>query len=233
MNRTMIAAAAVAAAALSAGVANAGTLVFDDFESYGNTSHLNFTGFTDLTVTSGSVDYVHEPDFGLHTPYGDGMVDLDGTTNAGGTLSTSTFALGAGQVVTLQFDASGNQRGGSDTWRFGFTFIDPTGISQVLYATPTAAGGPLGPFANVTSIYRPEATNSDFPWGHYLLSFRADQAGAFSAFIKADGGDNISVLVDNVSLDATAVPEPASWAMMLAGFGGMGALLRRRRALMA
>jgi len=27
-----------------------------------------------------------------------------------------------------------------------------------------------------------------------------------------------------------SVPEPATWAMLLAGFGGMGALLRRRRA---
>lgn len=27
-----------------------------------------------------------------------------------------------------------------------------------------------------------------------------------------------------------AVPEPATWAMMLAGFGGLGALMRRRRA---
>ena len=32
--------------------------------------------------------------------------------------------------------------------------------------------------------------------------------------------------VDNVSL---SVPEPASWAMMLAGFGGMGMALRARR----
>jgi PEP-CTERM motif len=29
------------------------------------------------------------------------------------------------------------------------------------------------------------------------------------------------------------VPEPATWAMMLVGFGGMGALLRRRRQVMA
>ena len=31
----------------------------------------------------------------------------------------------------------------------------------------------------------------------------------------------------------TAVPEPAGWAMMLVGFGGLGALLRRRRAAAA
>ena len=30
-----------------------------------------------------------------------------------------------------------------------------------------------------------------------------------------------------------AVPEPASWAMMLVGFGGLGAVLRRRRATVA
>jgi hypothetical protein len=30
-----------------------------------------------------------------------------------------------------------------------------------------------------------------------------------------------------------AVPEPAGWALMLAGFGGLGATLRRRRAMLA
>jgi hypothetical protein len=38
--------------------------------------------------------------------------------------------------------------------------------------------------------------------------------------------------LDGVSL--TAVPEPATWAMMLIGFGGLGAMIRRRnRAAMA
>ena len=31
------------------------------------------------------------------------------------------------------------------------------------------------------------------------------------------------------TLDTSAVPEPATWAMMLVGFGGMGAALRSRR----
>ena len=37
--------------------------------------------------------------------------------------------------------------------------------------------------------------------------------------------------LDNVSVTAVngAVPEPATWAMMLMGFGAMGVLLRRRR----
>ena len=35
------------------------------------------------------------------------------------------------------------------------------------------------------------------------------------------------------TIDMTAVPEPASWAMMITGFGFMGALMRRRRTSMA
>jgi hypothetical protein len=31
----------------------------------------------------------------------------------------------------------------------------------------------------------------------------------------------------------TVVPEPAAWALMIAGFGGVGAMLRRRRAVLA
>ena len=33
------------------------------------------------------------------------------------------------------------------------------------------------------------------------------------------------------SFTSGGVPEPATWAMMLTGFGGLGALMRRRRAL--
>ncbi|MGZ3377786.1 MAG: PEPxxWA-CTERM sorting domain-containing protein [Phenylobacterium sp.] len=36
---------------------------------------------------------------------------------------------------------------------------------------------------------------------------------------------------DNVTFNGGAVPEPAAWALMLLGFGGMGAALRRRRML--
>ncbi len=46
------------------------------------------------------------------------------------------------------------------------------------------------------------------------------------------GGDDESWGIDNFSLSAT-VPEPASWALMIGGFGAVGAALRRRRAALA
>jgi hypothetical protein len=49
-------------------------------------------------------------------------------------------------------------------------------------------------------------------------------------FFIPDPGDR----TDNsggVSLSITPVPEPGAWALMLLGFGGMGAMLRRRRSL--
>ncbi|HEX3886893.1 MAG TPA: PEPxxWA-CTERM sorting domain-containing protein [Phenylobacterium sp.] len=39
------------------------------------------------------------------------------------------------------------------------------------------------------------------------------------------------VVIDNVFIVAGGVPEPASWALMIMGFGAAGALLRRRQSL--
>lgn len=39
--------------------------------------------------------------------------------------------------------------------------------------------------------------------------------------------------IDNIVYDATVVPEPASWALMIAGFGMIGAAIRRRATVVA
>jgi hypothetical protein len=57
------------------------------------------------------------------------------------------------------------------------------------------------------------------------------QAPVTVSFYIPDGtrGDNYG----GVSLRVSAVPEPATWTMMILGFGGVGLVLRRRRRLAA
>ncbi|HEX2815522.1 MAG TPA: PEPxxWA-CTERM sorting domain-containing protein [Phenylobacterium sp.] len=51
------------------------------------------------------------------------------------------------------------------------------------------------------------------------------------SFSYTGTGRFIDPVLDNVTVTGPAgVPEPASWALMLVGFGGLGVLLRRRRA---
>jgi hypothetical protein len=48
-----------------------------------------------------------------------------------------------------------------------------------------------------------------------------------------DGGFKEAKQFEFNPINAAGVPEPATWAMMLVGFGGLGAVMRRRRQLPA
>ena len=74
------------------------------------------------------------------------------------------------------------------------------------------SGGPLAGAAFTAFSSGPVVVNA----GTYRLTFAADSVG----------GD-ASAFIDAVSV--AAVPETATWAMMIAGFGLLGAALRRRR----
>lgn len=52
-------------------------------------------------------------------------------------------------------------------------------------------------------------------------------AGNLTLSFQNAGGDNVGALLDNVKI--TAVPEPESGAMLLAGLAALGAVARRRR----
>ncbi|MBL8556886.1 MAG: PEPxxWA-CTERM sorting domain-containing protein [Phenylobacterium sp.] len=60
-----------------------------------------------------------------------------------------------------------------------------------------------------------------------------------AAGVPSTGGAGANVglieVIDNITYDtlATGVPEPAAWAMMILGFGGVGAMARQRRRLVA
>jgi hypothetical protein len=61
----------------------------------------------------------------------------------------------------------------------------------------------------------------------YSLEFILDNT------IPSEGGSIAFFDHGSTTLSSGAVPEPASWALMLAGFGGLGAALRVRRGKLA
>lgn len=58
-------------------------------------------------------------------------------------------------------------------------------------------------------------------------SFVGTGAPVTFAVTETVGGDNAGIVLDNISV-STAVPEPASWTLMVAGFGLVGFAYRRR-----
>ena len=198
----------------------------------GGVSQLNYTGFSGLTVTDGTVDLVRSGDYGITCAGGAGScVDLDGSTGNAGLTSSNSFAFNAGDRVALSFLFSGNQRGGAnDAFHIQFDFSGPVsgtwGRESTVFGSASfgAFSGAIGLFRDITSI------PPGFGMSDYSLFFIADNAGAASFSFQDGGNDNVGIVIDNVSLDIGApVPEPSTWAMMILGFGVVGAASRRRR----
>jgi hypothetical protein len=69
-------------------------------------------------------------------------------------------------------------------------------------------------------------------WQTFSFDFNAN-AGALLTFAASGTNDGLGGYLDNIRLETAAVPEPAAWALMLLGFGGLGAVLRSRRVVAA
>jgi len=65
-----------------------------------------------------------------------------------------------------------------------------------------------------------------------FFGFTSDKA--FSKIeLRARAGSGYTYTLDDVTFSTSAVPEPASWTMMICGLGLMGATMRRRRTQVA
>ena len=218
--------------ALSLAAPASAALVFsDNFDGEADGfSSLNYDGFANFSVI-GKVDVVKSGDYGI-TCSGS-CVDLDGSTGPGRITSLQSFAFSAGDIVRYTITLGGNQRtADSDGFFLGFSFDDSTSLVDYGYNFANLGGNDQIVYSGTTrGISTSFALAGNQSFGSYSLFFKAGDAGTLNFFTGTGSADNVGPLLDKVTLSIAsgAVPEPAAWAMMLAGFGLVGTAMRRRQ----
>jgi hypothetical protein len=195
-----------------------------DAENSGSPSS-TFSAFSGLYVASGPVHLVAQGANGLPCANDTGLcVNLKGTASSYGTLrSSSTFSFQAGDTVALSWDLRGMRTTNFvGNFLYGFDFTGP--------ATITTKNGTV----STSQLAGFDSLEGSSAFQTKTLSFSALSAGSFSFFLGGKFGNEEGMLLDNVVVQRTpalsppAVPEPATWAMMLSGFGLLGFAARRR-----
>ena len=144
-------------------------------------------------------------------PDGGAFVGLDGDVNARGTLSQIVNGLTVGQKYDLTFSWAAAQ------------VADRTGDTTEFL---TVAFGDESFNTDLVNNVSHGATD----WTTVTYQFTATSASQTLSFLSVGTPTGLPpmALLDGVSLTA-AVPEPATWALTIVGFGLVGGAMRRRR----
>lgn len=84
--------------------------------------------------------------------------------------------------------------------------------------------------ASTASLVRLSPTWTGGDWTQYGFTFVANGASTMLEFRNTQNAYQHFAVIDDVSVTAS-VPEPAAWALMLAGFGLVGGAMRRRQSV--
>jgi hypothetical protein len=147
-------------------------------------------------------------------------------------LSTPNNAITGHSASLVLVSASTTPTYGQDF--LAFQNEDPSILGTISSAGATAFGFTFGSYVNVGSsatltLNTGESFTITPDTVAQFIGFTSD-APITSIALDYDNSFTFDILsVSSGVAGAPGVPEPASWALMLVGFGGLGAVMRRRR----
>jgi PEP-CTERM putative exosortase interaction domain len=230
MNK-LIAAAAVAALSIAGsaqasellanGTFDAGNIDFQSGYAYAATHDLYPAGTYDI-ITNPQADHSSFSAFADHTPGAD--TGLMMVINGSGVADTIVWGQGTPEAPLIGAAGTG----------FTFSFW----LASVYPDSPASLNLVInGQTLEGVSFNALGGQENLGVWQNFTYSGVSGAQGITSialtnSNLEPNGND---FALDDLSLQGTAVPEPTSWALMLMGFGGLGAMLRstRRRLVFA
>jgi len=137
------------------------------------------------------------------------------TSNAGQSFDADADGF---YTYSLKFSLDGFQPG---TAMFTGRFLADNQVTSILLNGNSVSFGGPGGFTGWTSFAA-------------MMGFQRDNLLQFTTRnLRLNGGNPTGLRVEFLSSNVNVVPEPASWALLIAGFGLTGAAMRRRRVAIA
>jgi len=196
---------AIAAFAALAPVAHAADLItnggFENSSFSGTFQNIGAgNGLSGWTIESGSVDLINTY---WQPASGNYSLDLNGNSAA---VIAQSFATEVGKTYTVTFNMAGNTDGGGAV---KYITAGVNGDHSFTFDTTGQSRGNMG-------------------WTTQSFSFVADSTTSTLRFSGDSRNSYYGAALDNISV-AAAVPEPETYAMLIAGLGLVGFMARRKK----
>jgi hypothetical protein len=150
---------------------------------------------------------------------------VDHTTGSGLMLYVDGAAANTGAFWSQTFDVVANSSYAFSVWAVNLGYTGPIpGLRATVNGT-TILNTLVTPYTN---------NNGSADWVNYTGSFQSGAATSvtLSLFNDTQQFSFNDMVIDDISFQGpaalSAVPEPATWAMMIGGFGLVGGAMRRR-----